>query len=143
MDSTEQCGLNLERAVDHIRTEFSRAGVEIVGCNTNAIHVTMPPDFEDVTHVLIDLKQRFGLHADYRFCTETKLGMLILGYDGDDDGPSASPAMQLPTTPSSPGSEYATLFFGFTTAALSMLTATLVLNWPKQILAGVNGTFFV
>ena len=96
---------DLEAATEFIRLEFSRAGWEIVGVNKDSIIVTLPPDFEDLTYVLNDLKEQFCLHADYRFCSETKLGMLILGYDED--------LLPLPGTPTSLGSEYAGTFLPF------------------------------
>lgn len=123
---------DLEAATEFIRVEFSRAGWEIVGVNKDSIIVTLPPDFEDLTYVLNDLKEQFCLHADYRFCSETKLGMLILGYDDD--------LLPLPGTPTSLGSEYAGTFFAFTASLLGALSIAVLTIWPKHI-SGANSTF--
>lgn len=135
MNTVERGGLKLERAVDYIRTEFSRAGVEIVGCNSDAIHVTLPPEFDDISFVLTELKENFNLHADYRFCTETKLGMLILGYYDEEDRDETQSSTQL----SRPGSEYASVFLGIVLAILSVLT-TLFVHRPFGLSVPLNGT---
>lgn len=124
---------DLEAATEFIRVEFSRAGWEIVGVNKDSIIVTLPPEFEDLTNVLDDLKEQFCLCADYRFCSETKLGMLILGYDED--------MMQLPGTPTSIGSEYAGAFFALTASALGALSIAMLAVWPKSLPPFSNSTF--
>lgn len=125
---------DLEAATEFIRVEFSRAGWEIVGVNTDSIIVTLPPDFEDLTNVLHDLKEQFSLFADYRFCSETKLGMLILGYDEDANPPPAAPAYTNP--------DYGGTIFALTASALGILSVAMLSAWPQQHLSSFsNGSF--
>ena len=57
-------------AVQHLVKQYALAGIEIAGFDESGswISLTLPVDFEDLTDLLLELKQEFRLEADYRYC---------------------------------------------------------------------------
>jgi hypothetical protein len=67
-------------AVQHIIKQYALAGIEIAGFDESGswISLTLPVDFEDLTDLLLELKQDFRLEADYRYCSDSKTATLLL-----------------------------------------------------------------
>ncbi len=67
-------------AVQHLVKQYALAGIEIAGFDESGswISLTLPVDFEDLTDLLLELKQEFRLEADYRYCPDSKTATLLL-----------------------------------------------------------------
>ena len=67
-------------AVQHLVKNYALAGVEIAGYDESGswVSLTLPVDFEDLTDLLIELKEEFRLEADYRYCPDSKTATLLL-----------------------------------------------------------------
>jgi len=82
-------------AVQHLVKQYALAGIEIAGFDESGswISLTLPVDFEDLTDLLLELKQDFRLEADYRYCADSKTATLLLTeIDPDTDGNTTEPA---------------------------------------------------
>ena len=80
-------------AVQHLVKQYALSGVEIAGFDESGswISLTLPVDFEDLTDLLIELKEEFRLEADYRYCTDSKTATLLLTEvetDADEELPA-------------------------------------------------------
>ena len=81
-------------AVQHLVKQYALAGIEIAGFDESgsSISLTLPVDFEDLTDLLLELKQDFRLEADYRYCADSKTATLLLTeIDPDTDANIAEP----------------------------------------------------
>ena len=67
-------------AVQYLIKNYALAGVEIAGFDESGswVSLTLPVDFEDLTDLLIELKEEFKLEADYRYCADSKTATLLL-----------------------------------------------------------------
>jgi len=119
-------------AAAHIRKFWSGEGIEVVGSDDRSITVTLGVDVEDLSVFIEELRSEFGLVADYRFCSDTKLGTLVFTYAGDliSTLPGHSPG---------PFDGAGHTFFIYTTGALALLSGLLALTGPIAP-AFMNGT---
>ena len=89
-------------AVQYLVKNYALAGVEIAGFDESGswVSLTLPVDFEDLTDLLIELKDEFRLEADYRYCSDSKTATLLLTeVEIDTDDAVRTEAPSIGTTP--------------------------------------------
>ena len=121
-------------AAAHIRKFWTREGIEVVNSDDRSITVTLGVDVEDLSVLIEELRDEYGLVADYRFCSETKLGTLVFTHAGDAAG-----TMPGGGNGSFDGAGHS--FFVFTTATLAVLSGLLAITGPIAP-AFLNGTLW-